>query len=161
MGFIEKLLCKIFPHRDILSPDGSKLYMRRWFLSGPEKMWSRSKIPLLCLHKICISDGDRDPHTHPSWFCTLVVWGNYLNEAWGIEKSVTHRSVRRIGPFYQNMHLGKFALRTTNHIHRVILKDNKPVWTVVLLGRSYGSWGFIKEDGRLVPWKTYLKREQE
>src|SRR6266404_3883909 len=89
VGLLERLLCKILPYRDISKViDGVEtLYLRRFFL------WRRGGDSNvggdgggLFLHVIHRNDDDRDPHTHPWNFTSLILKGGYLDEQWGWEE---------------------------------------------------------------------------
>jgi hypothetical protein len=183
MGWFERLLLKLVPHFDIIKTipcevcDGTGadltwtepppcdaclgtgkqtvLYLRRFYL------WRSSWVGLnfgdLYLHKIYRSDDDPDPHDHPWSFRTFVLKGGYYDESWTFVDGQRHR-----------LYLPGSAVsapatrfRPRQHIHRVILKDDQPAWTLVWTtgyvrdSKGDADWCFVTERAR-VPWRIYL-----
>lgn len=50
---------------------------------------------------------------------------------------------------------GQIVRRKATHIHRVLIDEGKPAWTLVIGGRTRRAWGFVKE-GMWVFWRKYL-----
>lgn len=149
MTRVERLLCWLFPRKDIYNPSG-QLFLRRWFVFPRRPQgWSEARRPFLCLHKFYLSDADRDPHTHPSWFVTACGKGGYINE------SYERRGQGRAGPFLSRMWPGRIAFRNANHTHRAILKPGRTSWTLVLMGPARATWGFLLSGGAWVPEAEY------
>jgi hypothetical protein len=118
------------------------------------------------LHKIARSDNDRDAHDHPWRWATLILWGGYNDEQWGIERDTDGKPVRRVGPFWQKMFPGRLAFRRPDHLHRVRLHDDgslgeRASWSLVWMAKKSAEWGFVTEDGTKIPWRKYLNEENE
>jgi hypothetical protein len=142
---LQKLL-KLLPHKDIVK-DGS-LYLRRHYLTP--RTW-RYRV---FLHLINREDNDRDPHSHPWKFWTLILWGGYFEVIFNTLDQIRGRQnpvVRFLGPF-------SFLFRPAEHIH-MVYKLVKPTWTLVIAGPSKRVWGFYPVTGEFVPWYDYLRRE--
>lgn len=136
------------------------LYLRRFYL------WRSSWVGLnfgdLYLHKIYRSDDDPDPHDHPWNFRTFVLKGGYYDESWTFVDGQRHRlylpgsSVSAPATRY----------RPREHIHRVILTDGKPAWTLVWTSgytrdsKGDADWCFVTERAR-VPWRIYLGLDKD
>jgi hypothetical protein len=164
-AIVDKILCFLFRHVDITKEiDGKKvLYLRRWFIYGNDKP-GRTK-GRLCLHKICRSDDDRDPHTHPWGFWTLIVKGGYIDEQWHIKMRQTIPGMNKMvrhGPVYEHLTPGKLAYRRPEHLHRVRLYVSdafglvpKPSWNLVWMKAPERSWGFVTADGEWIRSDKY------
>ncbi len=132
--------------------DPTSLYLRRFGLLRTR--WFR-----LYLHKVLRSDDDADPHDHPWPWATLVLRGGYIDEQWTggldqVELAVTGpRGVVAREPMLP----GTFRRRRAEHLHRLqLLDETRPTWTLVLVGRTARSWGFVTPDRGWIPWRTYL-----
>jgi hypothetical protein len=138
---------------DITRDDTGALYLRRFFL------WKggRGK-PRLLLHRF--SRGDEDPHLHdhPWSFTSLILTRGYYEETLDIVSTggqyiqvYEAEGERRRRAFYPRFSI---LQRPAEWRHRVILKDNKPVWTLVWTGGKTRDWGFwIK--GTMCIWNHY------
>ncbi len=160
MGIIEGLLCRMFPHIDIHKE--GKLYLRRWFLTGPAGGWSSNASPegWLVLHKIYQSDHDRDPHDHPGDFETRILWGSYVDHTFSRIESSGGKPYR-FGPERDLMSPGRYAYRKAGHLHKVELVDGKPAWTLVKLHPYTQEWGFVLPDGVKVHHEVYLNPQPD
>ena len=122
----------------IPNPDGSP-YLIRWVLWVPFGL-------KIYLHKILAGDADRDYHDHPWNFVSLLVWGRYVEETPG-----GNRSLRS----WVNWHRATDA-------HRVALFTRhgkaRPVYTIILRGKRTREWGFRTPEG-WIPWKEYNLRK--
>lgn len=161
MGLIERFLCWALPYQDIYEDDehGRRvLYLRRWFLRGVDD----SDLPLeqrtarVVIHKMYKSDSGRQPHDHSFGFLTRVLWGGYINATYEVMENWAGQRFR-IGPNYENMHVGKSAYREATHIHQVLLKDENPCWTLVFMDKPSRNWGFVDEDGTWIGRKEYKR----
>lgn len=127
---VDRILCALFPRRDIVT-DGD-LYLRRWFLTPRSWPWR------IFIHHIMRSDRDRHLHDHPWDFSTLIVNGSYLEH-------LPHGTrIARPGMILHNK---------AEHTHRIELQ--RPMWTVLFVGRPRRVWGFHTEAG-WVDYRTYL-----
>lgn len=138
-GFVDRILCVVFPRRDIVI-DG-ELYLRRWFLSP---------LGLPCrvfLHNIRRSDPGRALHDHPWDFATFLL-GSYSEALPG------GRLARR--PRFS------FLRNPAEHAHRVVLDEDesgpRPVFTIMFARQARRVWGFHAEGGWR-DWRTHLGEE--
>jgi hypothetical protein len=161
MGIIERILCRLFRYQDIFRDGTNDLYLRRWFIYPRYKEFKKLE-PRIYLHKFYRGDEDPHLHDHPWKFTSLILTRGYWEEVFSkdspdnvepytqIFTSGTDGEVR-VRTFYPRFSILK---RPADWKHRVILKDKKPVWTIVKTGIKERSWGFwIK--GKLCPWKQY------
>ena len=117
---------KVIPEKHSQKP-----YLIRWHI----------KLPLgraIYLHKLCMSDPDRDLHDHPWNFISILVRGTY--------REITPAGERQVRLF--NVH------KATDP-HRVKLE--KPVYTILLRGKRRREFGFHTEEGWM-HWREYNKR---
>jgi hypothetical protein len=160
-SLIERLLCKLFPYTDILRDDSPDIYLRRFFLYPRDKDFGKNKGKgRLYLHKFYRGDEDPHLHDHPWSFTSLILTRGYWEET-PLQGSIVplgytfltspdgteHRKMK----FYPRFSLLR---RPDEWKHRVILKDNTPVWTIVKTAPKSRSWGFwIRET--FCPWRQY------
>jgi hypothetical protein len=164
MNLIEKLLCKLFPYTDIMRDDTNDIYLRRFFIYPRDKDFGKNKGKgRLYLHKFYRGDEDPHCHDHPWPFTSLILTRGYWEETpFDPSKSVDGRNpwgfatMQEYGEERERTFYPRFSLlrRPAAWKHRVILKDTKPVWTIVRTGVKERSWGFwIKE--KFCPWRNY------
>jgi len=140
-SFIERVLKKILPHKDIVKDD--VLYLRRHYLTP--RTW-RYK---LVLHLIAMPDIDRSVHDHPWWFITLVLRGGYLEEV-----------VNKLGrSSYLARRAGSCLFRTATHTHKILALFRPRTWTLVMMGPATRVWGFWDAQNLYTPWHEYLADE--
>lgn len=162
LGFIEGTLTLLFPYTDIERDDApGVIYLRRFFIYPRNKDFGKNKGKgRLYLHKFYRGDEDLHLHDHPWPFVSLILTRGYWEETlwrpgdgyvkgsyptWGADNEW------RTKKFYRRFSLLR---RPATWKHRVILKDSKPVWTIVKTGVKERSWGFwIKNN--LCPWRNY------
>lgn len=136
-------LDKLFKH-EIIDGGGRCEYLHRW------RMFSRRWLGIY-LHHFVDSDWSRDFHDHPRRFISIGLWGGYTEERprTPLNQHLTVRSYFR-APW----------LRTFNahHIHRVILQQNRPCWTLVIVLRVTRPWGFWPDSW--VWFKDYLESDR-
>lgn len=98
------------------------------------------------LHRIHTPDMDRDPHTHPWAFASVVLSGGYRETVWD-DPGESWKCRRR--------ERGRFSVGSLNRVqaHR-ITEVSGVLWTLVVTGPRRGSWGFWTQDG-FVDWKKY------
>ena len=182
-SWFERLLLKLVPHFDIIKTiqchdgeEGSRLvqcgpdelmsqqtvlYLRRFYIF--RSSWIGKNFGDLYLHKIYRSDDDKDPHDHPWHFRTFVLKGGYTDEGWQFTdldgQGNGYRT--RLPHFDEVVKAPATRFRNRRHIHRVILTDGKPAWTLVFTtgyshdAKGNADWCFITEE-RAVPWREYL-----
>lgn len=167
MGLIERILCKLFPHTDIMRDDTDDLYLRRFFIYPRNKDFGKNKLkPRIYLHKFYRGDEDPFLHDHPWAFTSLILTRGYWEETPFVRFDPKLTELQRnasltyldheTGEFRRKVFYPLFSVlrRPAEWKHRVILKDEKPVWTLVFTGVKERSWGFwIK--GKLCPWRNY------
>lgn len=169
IGWFEALLCLIFPYTDIeRDNEPGVIYLRRWFLYPRDKDFGKNKGKgRLYLHKFYLGDSDDFLHDHPWRFSSLILTRGYWEETAYSAKDkalswlrneyepllVYNESAKelRIRKFYSRFSLLK---RPAEWRHRVILKDTKPVWTIVKTGVKERSWGFWIH-GKMCPWRNF------
>lgn len=161
MGIVERILCKLFRYQDIFRDGTNDLYLRRWFLYPRYKEFKKLE-PRIYLHKFYRGDEDPHPHDHPWRFTSLILTGGYWEETPIYQQaSMDSRSTSIVWDsdtqeVRKRVFYPRFTVlhRPAAWKHRVILKNEKPVWTIVKTGIKERSWGFwIK--GKLCPWKQY------
>lgn len=133
------------PHFEI-TKDGSP-YLTRWWLSpsDEQRYHSRKHRPALLLHRIHREDADRDPHSHPWWFVSLVIKGSYVESIYDERGDYSSTVIRK---------RWSLAHRNTKIFHQIIdVSDD--LWTLVLVGPKKKSWGFMTEKG-FVNWERYF-----
>lgn len=164
MSIIEKILCKVFPYTDIMRDDTNDIYLRRWFLYPRDKDFGKNKGKgRLYLHKFYRGDEDPHLHSHPWPFTSLILTGGYWEETRdedGINGKGLYRCFTsgpdgedRIQQFYRPFSVLR---RPATWRHRVVLDNDKPVWTLVRTGVKERSWGFWFGD-KMCPWREYDK----
>lgn len=167
------LVINIWPHKDIIKFVNGRplLYLRRYYIWRAE--WSEffgwENKGNKYLHIILRSDDDRDPHNHPWDFKIKVLWGGYTNELW-VWKEPGDKYGRAPGRRFMGnwpVITGAKRSRSADHIHRVVLHENKSVFMRMLFGQFKPAvtfvqtgpikqhWSFITEDGPVPHW-TYL-----
>lgn len=109
--------------------DQGEPYLERYYLFGISG-WH------CYLHRFVASDPDRGLHDHP-WdrAVSLVLSGGY-EEIRLLDRDRGHTEVRRIRPGQLNKLRGE-------DFHRVVLRDNRPAWTLFLHGPRVKGWGFL------------------
>jgi hypothetical protein len=89
------------------------------------------------LHKFCRSDYERALHDHPWPFVSIVLTTGYIEihdqTTDGKQTSVFHKP-------------GAVLIRPAEWRHRVVIED-RPAWTLIIVGRRQRSWGFFLPDG--------------
>lgn len=148
----------------------TSLYLRRFYVW--RSAWIGKNWGDLYIHKIARSDDDPDPHNHPWDFRTFVLKGGYTDESYSFTETRTISCVPELAtdwvgkrgrhPEHDDVvKAGDTRFRPWFHIHRVILPDENPAWTLVATSgyrsKANGdpSWCFVTED-RKVPWREYL-----
>jgi hypothetical protein len=95
------------------------------------------------LHKLCRSDHDRALHDHPWPFVSVLLTGGYheIHDQTKDREQVTEYRKR-----------GSVLLRPAEWRHRLLL--DKPVWTLIIVGRRARKWGFFTSNGWCW-WRKY------
>lgn len=138
------------PYADIKSADGSKIYMKRWWIFNPYDTETRRRrwawLPIsIRLHHILEPDDARDLHDHPWNARTFVLLGGYTE-------------VRENGSPIVRWS-GDTALLRYGEYHRIIDVDRYlGALTLFVVYRERGPWGFLV-NGRKVPWHQYPEKQ--
>lgn len=141
------------PYRHITSPDGSDVYMFRWWLFNPyphdeegrlKQSWLRRHLPSVRIHHIRRADDARDLHDHPWNARTIVLRGWYMESR--LMAAWREMFTRKRG----DTHTLKFG-----EYHRIVSIGTDGAYTLFITGRYRGTWGF-RVNGVKVPWRAYL-----
>lgn len=158
-------ICDECAGQSVYQPTITTLYLRRFYIFRSE--WFGVNWGDLYIHKIYRSDDDPDPHDHPWDFRTWVLAGSYLNEVWAWDQYPRSWNEGpgqrlRLKGMDEVLKTGMTRFRYREHVHRVILTDDKPAWTLVKTS-SYRRnidddpiWYFITPKGPVF-WREYLK----
>ncbi len=127
-------------------------YMNRWwFFNGydhsiggkirphPWFPWS------LRVHHILRRDFDKCPHDHPVNARTFILKNHYVEE-------------RDEGLYWREA--GDSAAIKFGEFHNIVHVPPEGAWTLFILGRNKGEWGF-RVNGKKVPWHDYLKSRDD
>lgn len=148
MSLLERLSL-LWPHVDIMQDD--KLYLRRWYL-GP-KLFGRR----VYLHKICMSDTDRDPHSHPWDWTSIILRGSYRETRYVPTRYGDNPTLLAIEYADETYFPLNVLQRNAGTIHKLELTN--PVYTLVLRGKTERPWYFWTANGP-VESSVYLKDKQ-
>lgn len=100
------------------------------------------------VHHIVAPDRDQDPHDHPWRFGSLVLKGWYNEEL----HPIPHVMPLKKEPWrYRRW---SWHTMPREQAHRIVELSPGGVWTLVLVGRRRGTWGFFTPFG-FVDWKEY------
>ncbi len=118
-----------YQFRKDIKREAGETYMIRWHLL-------KTRIFSIYVHKILTPDYDQLLHTHP-W---LASWSLRLS--------------RR--PYREQLPGGVFRFPPRFHRipfeHRITdLPEDKPVWTLFIGWKSSKNWGFVANDGAIIP----------
>lgn len=127
---IKRIINKLFLVKEIRSKKGL-LHFRRWRLLATP--WFS-----IFIHEISRRDEDEDPHSHPWNFRTLVLRGGY--------EKICYKNGRRTE--YNVLRRWETIKHTKDEYHRImVLRDIRPVWTLVVVGKRDSEWGYLTEKG--------------
>ncbi len=115
--------------------DASLDYMTRAYLFGGPDSWC-----FLAIHKIHKSDSDAHLHSHPFKYIALQLSGEMLE-------------VQPEGMYFRTP--GYFRYRSRSSLHRLVLAEGCPVYSLFFGFWRSGSWGF-DVNGRIVDHRDYL-----
>jgi hypothetical protein len=178
MSLFEWAMTKLFPYVDIHRDGTNAIYLRRFFIYPRDKDFGKNKGKgRIYLHKFYRGDEDPHLHDHPWPYESLILTRGYFEETPMYEAQDFRQFMpdedfvrseivdgngdqswpknwrRRI--FYKPWTL---LQRPAVWKHRVILKDGKPVWTLIRTGKKERSWGFWTDDASeldFCPWRQY------
>lgn len=149
------------PYFHIMSPDGTEVYMYRWWLFNPYDYDTRElkypRIPFsVRIHHIMEPDGDRHLHDHP-WNARTIILKNGYTEVRSEPYSVG--GLLFSGISYERKVGDTTGLRF-GEFHRIAEVKNGGAVTLFITGKYRGVWGFLV-DGVKRPFRQYLaEREQ-
>lgn len=164
------------PYMHIWSPDGTDIYMFRWWLFNPYDRTTQAArwpwIPFsIRIHHIMRADYDDHCHDHPWNARTIILKGWYVEKrlATGlvreaiiqacctpaelVQHRVTPDQIQATQHFRR--HPGDTAALRHGEYHQITEVGDKGAVTLFITGRYQGMWGFLR-DGAKVPWKKYL-----
>jgi hypothetical protein len=154
IGIVWKLFARIIAHPRIAqevinyamrTPDMHLPgYMERYWLFNPyNRKTGRMRWPSIPvsirIHHILREDRGRHPHDHPFDARTILLRGFYIETRNGE------------GFFRQPGDTATIDFGEYHHINRV---SRKGVWTLFIMGRRKGVWGFLV-DGAKIPYTSY------
>jgi hypothetical protein len=141
------------PDKFISKPDTPGIYLCRWHII-PHNRWFN-----VYLHWFNQSDEDRALHDHPRWNMSWILEGEYYEvtpgpgfftskkDAYG---NVTYPVINDTESLKYEIKKSGFKNRTirqATQAHRILLLDEKPVWTLFFVGKWVREWGFFCPKG--------------
>ena len=127
---------------------GDDVYLDRWYLM--QTPWFG-----IMFHRIFRPDNQRDLHSHPWPFFSILLRGQYTEQYRGEDGGRPDIQV------LQQRRVRWFNWKGLKDRHRISWCSRRPVWTLVFTGRKSQMWGFFVDDGtRFVKWTEYDKVEQ-
>lgn len=164
------------PYHHLGSPDGSELYMARYWLWNPydrqthaiRHRWCPFSIRLHFIHR---EDLDRHMHDHPWDARTIILRGGYVEQIPAAPETVEAMlaKLRREGvpeadmALYSTASMCEYVDRQRGYTgallhgqyHRIDKILGECAVTVFITWPYKGPWGFLVA-GKKVPWKKYL-----
>jgi len=147
-----KLLEKLNRKRVILDRFG-KEYMHRYYLLFKEKQNAFDSVrpyPNIFIHKILLSDEDRDVHDHPWNYITIILKGGY----WEWQPVIVDGN--QIGEYRVWRGPCSIIWRRASSFHRLEMPE--PTWTLFLHGWRKKEWGFLTNKG-FVESSEYIRNK--
>lgn len=141
--FVARWIIRIFGNENhtyfhIANPlDPQDIYMHRYWVWKRRPWWN------FCvrLHHINREDMDRNMHSHPFNYRTIILDGYYWEERPAIEQS----DLRRIPHLLM---AGDTVANTIGSFHRITDVSYSGVWTLFFMwGGDKGDWGFLTPTG--------------
>lgn len=143
-NFLERICNKYLKKKFVYGTTEDKreelgpLLVRYYLFDGGDKY------PSLYIHKLCRSDAERDLHDHPWWFFTFLMTGGYLEETpFEVTEFDDATIINTFKIEYREPR--RLYFRPATWTHRLLLV--KPVWTLVLRGKTSREWGFYTQSG--------------
>ena len=152
---------KLTPDQHIMSPDGSQVYMYRYWLFNPIDPTTYKRkhrlIPFsIRIHHIVQPDPDRHLHDHPFNARTWIMRGGYeevrskvtpaLTDPWWTQRYMVER----------NYLAGDSAKLGHNQYHKITKLHGGEALTFFVFGRYLGPWGFLV-NGEKMLFREYLR----
>ena len=146
------------PYKHIHGLNGER-YMGRWWLvqrGTRAARWLERLTGFTCIrvHNIRQQDHDRDLHSHPFAYRTIILRGAYCEEYAWRETPDNRRS--RLFTAGQTNATGDGAIHRISHVY----SSGRPytyAWTLFFMGEKQPAWGFYTDHG-YVDSDTYLAR---
>lgn len=139
----------LFKVREIKSREGKVHFQRYRVIESP---WFN-----IYIHYIARSDQDKDPHNHPWFFMSMILWGGYIEKRY---VSLSWKKDRQtISPelYRKRRTIFTIGLNEIYEFHKIKLV--KPTWTLVVTGkRIVDNWGYLTKEG-FVNHVEYRKRK--
>lgn len=128
-------------------------YMRRWWLFNPTIRETKKRrwewIPFsIRVHHILRADLDTHEHNHPWDARTIIMNGWYLEQRNNSSPRIAMRDVGYTGPI------------GATQFHRIREVSQGGVWTLFIMYKYKGDWGF-RVKGKFIPYKQYENKRKE
>ena len=133
------------PYLHIYSPDGSEVYMYRWWLFNPCDNDTRQCRYRWCpisirVHRIMTPDNDRHLHDHP-WNAQTIILDGWYTER---RQFSNHTRIE-----------GDTAPLRFGEYHQITDVSRTGATTLFITGKYRGTWGFLV-DGIKIRYREYL-----
>lgn len=133
MDFLVRILNCCFP-LEIIYNENKEEYIRRYHILN------NKYIPYkIYVHNILRSDLDRDLHTHPWPFVSIILNGGY------VEENLQKKEDGELFSFTKEWTAPAVVRHSSKDAHRLQLTE--PAWTLVFVGKKEIEWGFYTADG--------------
>lgn len=148
---ITKVITKLFPLvKEIKSREGV-VHFRRYAIV--ESRWFN-----VYVHQILHRDEDKDPHSHPWDYVSIILRGGYRESViW--PKHIGQNHWRYTEAYTVNHPVAGMVMGHTTSAFHQIMRIDGPTWTLVLTGRKKHFWGYMTEDRGFVNHITYRKQK--
>lgn len=158
---IADYVSNVYRTRQIIMDERSGTpYLIRYFLYKP-KTKGKGRI---YLHHIMRSDYDRALHDHPWAFMSVILKGGYREHTSWTDLQLrpvsgkwkpTYFNPSSDEAFHCDFSAPAVLKRQAQWRHRLDLRDNKPVWSLVFTGPKSNEWGFWATLQDFCPWRKY------
>lgn len=128
-------------------------YMERWWFFNPTQRDTKTRrwnwIPFaIRVHHILRRDEDEHEHNHPWEARTIILDGWYVEQR---NDSNPRISLRDVG------YTGAIGAK---QFHRILDVSRGGVWTLFIMYKFRGEWGF-NVKGKFIPYKEYEHKRKE
>lgn len=145
------------PGQHIMSPDGTQVYMYRYWLFNKveNKKAKYPWLPSMRIHHIMVPDADRHLHDHPWNARTFILKNWYFEERIVQRDPLTDPDYWHDSDVIVNFHRseGTSAKLRYGEYHRITTVPADGVWTLFVMGRFRGHWGFLVNDRKIPRWR--------
>jgi hypothetical protein len=137
MGWFSKLLCKVFPYKEIGWKEIGEVFYR-WTLF--KCRWFK-----VVLHRLHAPNWHEKCHDHPWDFWAFIIRGGYL-EMVDPDQNIGGRgkfigTVPGSGNEIYWRPVGSLLYRSAETRHNVVTKADKPNWSIVVMTPKRREWG--------------------